>query len=211
MGGYGSGKWHRWDAKNGTTDSSLPLDVRNLARKGLLKAGSSFTQRWSRGLSSNAITGYSMGDEVVLLYKQRHGDGEWEPVEQRLPLTWTPCNYGGERPWWYCPSCGRRVAVVYGAGKLFACRHCHQLTHGSSRESHSDRSLRKAQKIREQLGGGPSLMEPFPERPTGMHHTTYWRLFTEYREAERASLAELAARLEGMESRTARLLAKLHP
>jgi hypothetical protein len=68
--------------------------------------------------------------------------------------------------------------------------------------------LRKAQKIRERLGGSASLMEPFPERPKGMHHTTYWRLFTEYREAERASLAELAARLEGMESRTARLVGK---
>ena len=209
MGGFGSGKWYRWNTKGGTTDGNLPLDVRILARKGFLNPGSCFTLRWSRGVSSSAITGYSTGDEVVLLYKQRRGEGEWENVEQRLSLTWTTCNYGGERPWWRCPGCGKRVAVVYGAGKHFACRHCYQLVHASSRETHSDRELRKAQNIRQRLGGSASLMEAFPERPKGMHHTTYWRMFTEYQEAERASLAELAARLEKMENRTARLLGQL--
>lgn len=207
MGGYGSGKWHRWDTKTGTTENSLPLDVRNLARKGFLKAGSVFTQRWIRGMSSSAITGVATGNEVVLLYKQRRGESEWEQVEQRLSLTWTPCNYGGERPWWSCPKCGKRIAVVYGAGKHFACRHCYQLAYGSSRESHSDRALRKAQNIRQKLGGSASLMEQFPVRPKGMHHDTYWRLATQYREAENMSLAALTARLDGV-GRRAQLLSQ---
>jgi Transposase DDE domain len=30
-------------------------------------------------------------------------------------LEWTPCNYGGARPWFLCPmdGCRRRVAVLY--------------------------------------------------------------------------------------------------
>jgi len=28
------------------------------------------------------------------------------------------------------------------------------------------------------------MMEPFPERPKGMHHDSYMRLFLEYHEAE---------------------------
>jgi hypothetical protein len=32
-----------------------------------------------------------------------------------VPLTYTPSNFGGRRPWFVCPSprCGRRVAILY--------------------------------------------------------------------------------------------------
>ena len=46
---------------------------------------------------------------------------------------WTPCTLGGRRPWFRCEvcsnrgCCSRRVAVLYSAGELFACRQCHQL------------------------------------------------------------------------------------
>ena len=35
------------------------------------------------------------------------------------------------------------------------------------------------------------MMEPFPEKPKGMHHDTYMRLFREYYEAEIEYLASL--------------------
>jgi hypothetical protein len=47
-------------------------------------------------------------------------------------------------------------------------------------------------------GGGPSLFDPFPSRPRGMHHLTYDRLWRRYENAEQrslAGLAQLAARL----------------
>jgi hypothetical protein len=86
-----------------------------------------------------------------------------------VELEWTSCNFGGERPWFICPraGCGRRVAVFYGAGKYLLCRHCYDLRYESQRENTTHRALRRAQKIRERLGVGVNMMEPFPEKPKG--------------------------------------------
>jgi hypothetical protein len=44
-------------------------------------------------------------------------------------MEWTFCNFGGERPWWTCPHCGRRCAIVYARGPWpFMCRLCANLT-----------------------------------------------------------------------------------
>jgi arginine deiminase len=37
--------------------------------------------------------------------------------------------------------------------------------------------VRRAQKIRKRLGVSANIMEPFPERPEGMHLDTYMRRF----------------------------------
>jgi hypothetical protein len=72
--------------------------------------------------------------------------------------------------------CGRRVAVIYSAGELFACRHCHQLAYASQNETPSLRGIRRARKIRMRLGTGFSFAEPFPDKPRGMHWLTYLRM-----------------------------------
>ena len=73
-------------------------------------------------------------DAIVLIYRARSLlAGEWKPIEQRVPMTWTNCHFGGRRPWFTCCAsvngrrCGRRVAVLYAAGALFACRSCYDL------------------------------------------------------------------------------------
>jgi hypothetical protein len=97
-------------------------------------------------------------------------------VEQTVSFDLTPCNYGGHRTWFLCPRCWKRVAVLYGAGKYFLCRHCYDLTYSSQQENRADRLMRKARKIRERMGGGASLIDPFPDKPKNMHWKTYWRL-----------------------------------
>jgi hypothetical protein len=76
------------------------------------------------------------------------------------------------------------VAILYGPGKYFLCRHCYDLRYESQREDKKDRALRRAQKVRQRLGGSANILESFPERPKGMHHDTYMRLFREHHEAE---------------------------
>ena len=101
------------------------------------------------------------------------------------------CNFGGERTWFICPGagCGRRVAVLYGAGRYFLCRHCYELLYESQRENAMYRAIHKAQSIRKRLGGSANMMKPFPEKPKGMHWSTYGRLWWEHHEAEMEQLA----------------------
>jgi hypothetical protein len=137
---------------------------------------------------------------VVLLYRARSLPAvEWEGVEQRVPITWTACHLGGQRPWFVCSVyrngqyCGRRAAVLYAGGKLFACRRCYGLAYASQQETPMYRGVGRAQKIRLKLGGSPNLLEPFPDRPKGMHRRTYARLRAQAKAAMAAKAPEKAA------------------
>ena len=96
--------------------------------------------RWSRagretGSIRCVVIGNHKAERVILTYRHRSGPGgEWKEVREPVPLTWTVCNFGGERPWFVCSGAGcvRRVAVLYGPGKHFLCRHCYDLTYALS-------------------------------------------------------------------------------
>ena len=206
MGGVGSGNWYRFD-KNTTTDECHSVDLRYLHRKGLLTPGHWFSLRWARaGRETGSIRGVVSRDgqpeQITLLYRHRSGlGGEWEDVQEPVALTWTACNFGRERPWFICPGagCGRRVAILYGPGRYFLCRHCYDLTYESQRENAMYRALHKAQSIRERLGGSANMTKPFPGKPKGMHHETYWRLREEHDEAAMEQLAGMREWLDKME------------
>jgi hypothetical protein len=195
LGGIGSGNWYRFNKKT-TVEECRSLDVRKLHREGLLKPDRLFSWSWSRGGREIASIGALVeGDDgperLTLLFRHRSGPGaDWKDVQQPVELDWTPCNFGGERPWFICPGadCGRRVAVLYGPGRHFLCRHCYDLRYESQREDKTHRALRRAQKIRERLGGSTNMTEPFPQKPKGMHHKTYMRMCWEHIEAEMEQL-----------------------
>ncbi len=82
--------------------------------------------------------------------------------------------------------------MLYG-GRYFLCRRCHGLAYESTREGAGERARRKAQKIRERLGGAADPLAPFPAKPKGMHWRTYERLAAEAGAAEGVRQAEFAA------------------
>jgi hypothetical protein len=206
LGGLGSGNRHRFGKKT-TTEECRSLDVRRLHREGLLKSGTLFSWGWFRaGQEVASISALVYQDRIVLSYRHRSRvGGEWEEVKEPLSLEWTACNFGGERPWFVCPgvACGRRVAILYGPGKYFLCRHCYDLRYESQRKDKKDRALRRAQKIRRRLGGSANMLEPFPERPKGMHHDTYMRLFWEHHQAEWEHLVGLREWLDKLQEQIA--------
>ena len=163
-----------------TTQGCLAIDVRSWHREGRLRPGPCFahslTWMWEPTEEIGVLT---KADAVYLMFRSRSWQGEYGPtIKQRIPIVWTPCTLGGRRPWFRCEvctnrgCCGRRVAILYSAGELFACRHCHQLAYASQNETPSLRAIRRARKIRMRLGGGFSFAEPFPEKPA----RTYLRM-----------------------------------
>jgi hypothetical protein len=101
-----------------------------------------------------------------------------------------PCRFGGAWPYFVCPgvvngtACGRRVAKLYGPGRYFVCRHCYRLSHASQSEDAQRRSMRRASKIRQRLGGNAGRASPFPPKPKGMWRRTYERLREQALDAE---------------------------
>jgi hypothetical protein len=167
-----------------TCESCTSIDARKWNRQGLLRAGQAFSRSWNRsGVPCGSMFVCTEADAVVLMSRWRSpGDSEWKLVEQRVPIVWTICHLGGRRPWFRCTAfsngryCGRRVAILYGAGEVFACRRCYGLAYASQQESPRFRKISRSRKIRMRLGGGPNILEPFPEKPRRMHRQTYLRL-----------------------------------
>ncbi len=93
---------------------------------------------------------------------QRWGDAFGGDVK----MDWTRLPSGGKRPWFLCPSCGRRCGVLYSIGSRIICRKCGGLSYESQNEQRQIRGLRKAQKICVRLGGSANMTEPFPGRRT---------------------------------------------
>jgi hypothetical protein len=100
------------------------------------------------------------------------------------------CRFGGAQPYFVCPGVldgtawGRRVVRLYGPGHYFLCRHCYRLAHASQSEGAWDRTLRRANKIKQRLGGDPGMTAPFPSKPRCMWRRTYERLRGQALDAE---------------------------
>ena len=189
MGGIGSGR--RNQSGRNTTEDSLPLDIRRLQCSGVLVPGTSFSWQWT--VNDKPVASIQVRVEaqrVVLVYRhRRRGDDDWQSVEQPVCMDHTACTYGGVRPWWRCPSCGRRVAVLYGSGKLYACRQCYQLAYSCQRETADDRAARRADTIRRRLGWRVGILNPSGGKPKGMRWRTFERLTAEHDAFVRKSLA----------------------
>ena len=119
-----------------------------------------------------------------------------------IQLTKTACHYGNYRYWWQCPSCSKRVSVLYCAGAYvcrhcinapygsqlqqpncagaYVCRHCINAPYGSQLQQPIDRLFSRANELRARLGWQGGIAYGNQGRPKGMHFTTYYRLVTEH-------------------------------
>lgn len=192
MGGYGSGR--RWYTTSATTSDYRAIDVRRWHREGMLEPGRACRWIWSHdGETTASINMRTEPGRVVLEYRHRTGGEQWQDATLPIALTWTRCHYGGERPWFRCPCCGRRVAILYSGG-IFACRHCYRLTYQCQRENLDDRLTRRIERIRERLGWEPGFLNGNGWKPKGMQWRTFYRLEAEHDVLVRRSLEWVAER-----------------
>ncbi len=181
MGGMGSGRPTGFGKE--TVETYRSIDVNRLYRDGCLKPGWSGGRHWiGKNGSIVSINLRSDINQLHLSYRVRISGGDGEDIVETIHIVRVPCRYGGSRPYFICPGvvngirCERRVVKLHGAGRYFLCRKCYNLAYSSQNEDELDRAMRRANKARHKLGGEFGLDAPFPSRPKGMWHTTYWKL-----------------------------------
>src|ERR1700712_5482373 len=156
MGGFGSGR-PRGSGRR-LVETCRTLDANQLHAIGSLRPGRTSNARWGEDdTKESAITLHAETDQLHLSYRVRVG-GRWEDMSEIVALARVPCRFGGKRTYFLCPgvvngiACGRRVVKLYGVGRWFLCRHCHQLGHACQSASELDRCLRHVRKIWQRFG-----------------------------------------------------------
>lgn len=194
MGGMGSGPGRRHNSASGY----LRLDVNKLHRGGWLEPGRACSWQWTWGYSEDksTISIAALAGSLRLTFRVKSSGEDWQSVAQDVEIDRTPCNYGGERPWFRCPRCGRRVSVLYGA-KAFYCRACHLIAYQSQSEGYEDRCFRRANKLRQRLGGEPGA-GALLFKPKWMRWPTFENIEREVRELENNGLLAMAARFPSL-------------
>ena len=178
MGGFGSGR--QFKRYRRTTSSMYKLDIRNLNKSGLLTPWSVFDWTWSKdGKVVAQINVRASEDRILLTYPVGSGD-DLRTQQLSVQIERTTCNLGGNRSWFKCPACNRRVAILYWGTRLFTCRHCNDLVYASQHESRIFRAISRADKVRERLGWEPGLANPMGNKPKGMHWRTFENLTAKY-------------------------------
>ena len=192
MGGRGSGRPSGYGGKRDTSNS-MPLDIRKFARNSLRVPGSSFSWQWlvcKREVASISIRVDLQS--MVLSYRMKSTD---ELVVQRVQTQTSPCNLGGQRHWFTCPRCSKRVAVLYAPGRYFACRHCGGLGYATQKEDAGDRASTKANKLRKRLGWPAGIAHGDGGKPKGMHWETFWQLKSRHDALVQISLYDISRKL----------------
>ena len=182
-----------------TTEQVKRIDVRYMRQQGLLKPGMNGQLFWStRGRPTGDIRYHTHKDHLAINYRYRAASGcDWEPVSQIIRFDYTACSFGGQRTWFLCPSCSRRVGVLYGSGKLFRCRHCHQLPYESQLLDDLCRMIEQKHRLGRRLFAYYDYGDGWG-KAKGMHWKTYERLYQRYSELEATCTRQIASRFGGL-------------
>jgi hypothetical protein len=171
MGGYGSG-FH--SAAKGTTRERHTLPLASFKN---LPPGAAVSWTLTRGGSPIGAVQIGVTAQGLALTFTPPGG---EPWQQTILITRVPVTFGGERPWLVCPHCWQHTATLYLGRYRYACRTCNGLNYQSTRETHGDRAVRKADKLRRRLGWVPGVAFGHGPKPKGMHWQTFGRLVREH-------------------------------
>lgn len=172
---YGAGR----PARNAKAEELKRIDVRIWAKRGYFQMNMEHSFAWSwtcNNEPSGSISVLASFRNATLSYRLRDSyGGEWRDKLERVSIERTRCNYGGERVWFQCPTCGRRCELLYLRFGRFACRKCNHVAYSSQAGGVLDRLTHKLDKLRKRIERG---------RPKGMRLHTYDRLRGECLELE---------------------------
>ncbi len=110
------------------------LSIKELARGEWLYPFTTYDWVWrtNKGAHQTTVTNTVLVDGLQVIFPT--GDGT--RARQDVRLTYSLGLRGGKRPWFVCPTCRRRVGVLYHANGLpFRCRICCKLVYPSQYQS----------------------------------------------------------------------------
>src|SRR5436190_9275364 len=94
---------HSGNGKN-TVEGCRSIDVLEWHRLGHLQLPGCFSCAWASDSECVAsIDVQAQRHFVALKYRSRSCNHNWSDPVQRIPIAWTTCRFGGERPWFVCP------------------------------------------------------------------------------------------------------------
>lgn len=159
-------------------EDHIHLNINKLSKK-IQKHPINLTWGWELPSKQTASVRITLSENSVTLnYKCRSGD-DWQPIQQHIKLSTTPCHLGGRRYWFHCPQCERRVRCLIQAQSLFVCRHCSRLNYRCQSESIMDRLIRKQSKIEIKVFDGS-----INKKKKWIHYKTYHKFQSLYHDIE---------------------------
>lgn len=181
-----------------TTDQTKQIDIRYLRQQGLLKPGMTGQLFWSnRGRPTGDIRYQTHNEYLAIDYRYRvAGGSDWEPISQKICFDYTPCHFGGHRYWFICPQCSRRIAILYGNGRLFLCRHCHQLPYESQLIDDLSRLIDQKHKLGQRTFAFYEYGDGWG-KPKGTHWKTFNRQQQKYNRLESTCDRLISEKLNG--------------
>ena len=193
MGGIGSGRVST--RPRASVEESVELDIDQLRKQGLLTPG-------KRSITTIMVAGHpTVSFECTagrngLSVRQAPGTAATPVDGQHIAITRVKCHLGGSRAYLVCPGdrCRARCLQLYLKAGSFRCRQCHDLYYASQRNDRWDRSLGRANRLREELGGKPGTQQLIAPRPRGMWRSTYLRKRRAIIDAEHTAMQWLAER-----------------
>lgn len=86
-----------------TVEGCRSIDVLRWHKLDYLRSPQLFSWVWTRdGEREASINVETQYHSVTLKYRSRSYGEDWSDVEQGIAVAWTPCRFGGERPWFVC-------------------------------------------------------------------------------------------------------------
>ena len=153
---------------------------------------------------THAWGGLFCGWKYLDIYQEEDFCEILPPNGYKINLSHKHNGYGGKQTFFLCPGCGQRVRYLYVIGRQgFRCRKCARLNYRSQQQTKGSMvDYRKGMDyVQKHLVPPPYPIDGFsfcgwiPDRPRGMHQTTYrkhLKRFLRYRQRHEArTLADL--------------------
>lgn len=138
-----------------TLDDIPSLSIFYLKKRRVLLPGSTIELAWFKG------------DQLLIRTRLFIEQDGIDMVGGKVYFDRTDCHFGGERLWFFCPECGRRSAVLYGAD--FVCRKCIALDYGCQYENDLELAKRRTLHFKHRAFGTNSPLI----RPKYQHNHIY--------------------------------------